>query len=401
MSSLPSIPNSGRATWDVIIIGAGPAGAACALTLARAGHQVLLLDKSEFPRDKICGDQLLPDSLRVLTKLGLIDRVRTQALAFESLRIFSPSRVDFVVACQYLSISRRHLDAILVSAFTEAGGSFAAGKVADVKPSAEGPAEVSVEGLSSPLRAEIVVIATGTSINLADKIGVIANRQPSAVAMRAYYESDYQLEHNLMCYDRSLLPGFGWVFRVGENLYNMGCGRITGNDGAEGTSLREATETFFDEFPYARAIVKNGRRVSELSGAPLRCGLAGCREYVKDNVVCIGEVIGTTHPFTGAGIGPAMQSGVMAGEAIDQALQSNIKAPLLEYTRRIDSKMRPIHQGYLVAQNWLSHPWIGDLLSRRIRKSRFLQHRSETVMAGTADPRELFSFSSILRSFWK
>lgn len=401
MSFDPSIYNLKSATWDVIIVGAGPAGSVCALTLARAGHQVLLLDKSEFPRDKICGDQLLPDSLRVLTSLGLIDRVRAQAIPFESLRIFSPSRIDFVVPCRCLSINRRRLDAILVDAVVESGGSFAVGKVTDVRPSAEGLADVTVEGLPSALKAAIVVIATGTSINLADKIGLLTNRHPSAVAMRVYYESDYQLEHNLMCYDRSLLPGFGWVFRVGKNLYNMGCGRLAGGDGSEGTSLREATETFFDEFPLARAIVKNGRRVSEFNGAPLRCGLAGCRDYVKDNAVGIGEVIGTTYPFTGAGIGSAMQSGIIAGDVINEVFQLQDMARLREYTRRIDSEMKPIQQGYLVAQNWLSHPWLGDLLARRLRKSSFLLQRAAEVMTGDTDPRTVFSFSGILKSFRK
>jgi menaquinone-9 beta-reductase len=386
--------------WPVIIIGAGPAGSVCALSLARAGYKVLLLDKYDFPRDKTCGDQLIPDSLRVLEQLNLLDRVRPLALANDRIRVFSPGRIDFIVRCDYLAIKRRDFDHVMLQAAIEAGVAFMKAKVVDIKPSASDPTEVYIDGSAEPLRAQVVVIATGASVHLADKLGLIDRRTPSAVAMRTYFESDYRLEENVLSYDRSLTPGYGWIFQVSPNLFNIGCGHLVGPDN-RGDNLRTTVESFLADFPIARDLVARGRRVSDFHGAPIRCGLDGCRALVKDNVVCIGEVIGATFPFTGEGIGKAMQSAMIAGEVIDHALRVADSTVLNDYTARIDTELRPRYHGYTVAEKWFSRPWICDLIARRIRHSGHLQDQLAHLAADTGDPRGLFSISSLVQSFWK
>ncbi len=64
---------------DVLVVGAGPAGSAAAATLARAGRDVVLVDAQAFPRDKVCGDGLIPDAHHALRKLGVLDEVMAQA----------------------------------------------------------------------------------------------------------------------------------------------------------------------------------------------------------------------------------------------------------------------------------------------------------------------------------
>ena len=64
---------------DVLVVGAGPAGSACAQMLARAGLDVLLIDQHDFPRDKVCGDGLIPDAHAALRRLGVYDEVMAQA----------------------------------------------------------------------------------------------------------------------------------------------------------------------------------------------------------------------------------------------------------------------------------------------------------------------------------
>jgi menaquinone-9 beta-reductase len=394
------IGDAASRSWPVIIIGAGPAGSVCALTLARAGHKVLVLDKYDFPRDKTCGDQLIPDSLRVLEQLNLLDRVRPHALANDRIRVFSPGRIDFVVRCDYLAIKRRDFDHVMLKAAIEAGAVFMKAKVNDVKPLPGGPAEVYVDGRAEPLHAQVVVIATGASVHLADKLGLINRRPPSAVAMRAYFESDYRLEENVLSYDRSLAPGYGWIFQVGPNLFNIGCGHLVGPEN-KGDNLRATVESFLADFPIAHDLVARGQRVSEFHGAPIRCGLDGCRAFVKDNVVCIGEVIGATFPFTGEGIGKAMQSALIAGEVIDQTLRIADSTVLDDYTARIDTELRPRYHGYTVAEKWFSRPWVCDLIARRLRHSEHLQEQLAHLAADTGDPRGLFSVSSLVQSFWK
>jgi flavin-dependent dehydrogenase len=470
-----NIGETSNNTWPIVIVGAGPAGSVCALSLARAGHQVLLLDKYDFPRDKTCGDQLIPDSLKVLAQLNLLDRVRPLALANDRIRVFSPGRIDFIVRCDYFAIKRRDFDHVMVQAATEAGATFAKAKVVDVKPAAYGSqvtkghadqssrgpdpvgavaisnddatisrlprfdvppdggssplamtvagalansgpsplamtnegapsqeilAEVYVDGRAEPLRARVVVIATGASIHLADKLDLIDRRAPSAVAMRAYFESDYQLAENVLSYDRSLAPGYGWIFQVGPNLFNVGCGHLVGPD-KRGDNLRAIVESFLADFPIARDLIARGRRVSEFEGAPIRCGLDGCRDFRRDNVLLVGETVGATFPFTGEGIGKAMQSAMIAGEVIDRALRAPEQSILDDYTRRIETELRPLYHGYRIAEKWFARPWVCDLIARRIRGSGHLQEQLAHLAAETGDPRGLFSVRSLLKSFWK
>ena len=438
--------------WPAIVIGAGPAGAVCALALARAGHSVLVLDKFDFPRDKICGDQLLPDSLKVLAQLGLLDRIRPLALASNGIRVFSPGRIDFLIRCEYLGIKRRDFDQMLLRAAIEAGATFAKARVIDIKTSprnnenftdlsSRGPdpvgavaisdsrlprydvpphggpsplamtdgaalsketlAEVYVQERTEPLLAQVVVLATGASVHLADKLGLIERRVPSAVAMRAYIQSDYPLEENVLSYDRSLLPGYGWVFRVEKNLFNVGCGHLYGKENERSDNLRATTESFLANFPIAHEVASRGRLVSDFQGAPFRCGLDGWRQMVKDNVVCIGEVIGTTFPFTGEGIGKAMQSALIASEAIIRVLKFGDLSALDEYPIRVEAELRPRYHGYTIAEEWFSRPWAVDLVARRIRNSPHLQEQLAGLAAETADPRALFSIGSLLQSLWK
>ncbi len=387
--------------WPAIVIGAGPAGAVCALALARAGHSVLVLDKFDFPRDKICGDQLLPDSLKVLAQLGLLERIRPLALASKGIRVFSPGRIDFLIRCEYLGIKRRDFDQVLLQAEIEAGATFAKARVVDIKASPKGPAEVYVQERTEPLLAQVVVIATGASVHLADKLGLIERRAPSAVAMRAYIQSDYPLEENVLSYDRSLLPGYGWVFRVEKNLFNVGCGHLFSKENEPSDNLRATTESFLANFPIAREVAARGRLVSDFQGAPFRCGLDGWRQIVKDNVVCIGEVIGTTFPFTGEGIGKAMQSALIAAESIKRVLQFGDLSALNEYPTGVETELRPRYLGYTIAEKWFSRPWAVDLVARRIRNSPHLQEQLAGLASETADPRALFSMSGLVQSLWK
>ncbi|MEW5796254.1 MAG: geranylgeranyl reductase family protein [Candidatus Zixiibacteriota bacterium] len=402
MTRLPqsSTEDAGNDTWPVIVVGAGPAGAICALTLARAGHKVLLLDKAAFPRDKVCGDLLIPDAVDLLQSIDLLENVKERAVAHRAVRIFSPGRTDFVVPGRFYGLRRLEFDHILAQAAVSAGAVLVQGKVVHIR-NGELTCDVNVDGSDHSLHAEVVVLATGASVNLADKLGLIERRSPSAVAIRAYFESDCPLDEIILAYERSLLPGYAWVYRVGEQRYNIGCGIITRDGALRTDNLQTCADLFIKEFPIAREVVARGTQVSQFRGAPLRCGLTGYHSLVHKNVLCIGEVIGTTFPFTGEGIGKAMHSGRIAGEVIDHALREHKISVLQEYASRIDREQRPLYYGYAIAEKWLAHPWLSDLLAGRVRRSRYLQQQVTSFVDETGDPRRLFSLASLIKSLWK
>jgi len=145
----------------------------------------------------------------------------------------------------------------------------------------------------------------------------------------------------------------------------------------------------------------DGEVVSPIQGAALRCGLKDIGPIQKNNLIAIGETIGTTFPFTGEGVGKAMESGEIAAEIIHDALASGDMSCLSRYSSVLNSRIKPRYSGYIKAEKWLSHRWLNDFVARRISKSRFLQERVQEFMSETGDPRALFRVMSLLQSYWK
>ena len=386
--------------WDAVVAGAGPAGSTCAFWLARAGRRVLLLDKYRFPRSKPCGDLLIPDAIHELQRSGLFDRVQAVAKKMSVIRISSPSRIEFGVEGQYLSLSRSRLDTLLAQGAVEAGAIMAEGDVVEINNGDESPS-VTVRDLPYPVKAEYVIVATGASVTLANRSGMISRTEPSAVALRCYVRSPIKLDEVVITYDRRLLPGYAWIMPLSNDVYNVGCG-VTADAGADAMhSLKALLKTFMESFPLAKELMSKGERLSPVSGAALRYALEGVNSPVAGRVLATGEVIGTTFPFTGEGIGKAMHSGRLAAEAVNEALDTNNPARLGRYQDDIREQMAPAYVGYSVAQRWLSQPWLNDFMARRIRDSRYLQDQARRVMEETGDPRKLYAPMSILRSFFQ
>src|SRR5262245_48516798 len=118
---------------DALVIGAGPAGAAAAWALARAGHDVVLVDREAFPRDKTCGDGLIPDSLEALDEMGLREAVLREAARAFALHVVAPNGASVRLGGEFLCLPRQRFDALLVESAQTAGARFMA-PMAAVQP---------------------------------------------------------------------------------------------------------------------------------------------------------------------------------------------------------------------------------------------------------------------------
>jgi len=386
--------------WDVVVNGAGPAGSTCALVLARAGLSVLLVDKQRFPRPKTCGDILMPDTLAVLTRLGLRQRVDSMAHRFSSFRVFSPANTTFAIPGEFRAWCRHDYDTCLVNEAVTAGVVFARGTTTDVEDRG-GVVRVQFKACHRPIATKVAVIATGASVHLTHRLGMVTQRKPSAVAIRQYIRADFDLKEAVLAYVREILPAFAWIIPLGDGLFNVGCGvRINGGRGSD-LNLRDTLEQFKKSFPLAVELAGRATDVGKPTSAVLRCGLTGNRHVHVGRIVATGETIGTTFPFTGEGIGKAMQAGEIAGEVVVATLAAGDINELAVYRERLDRELAPAYEGYFVAERWLARASVNDFMARRVAKSPFLQRELARFIAGTGDPRRLYSPWSIIRSLWQ
>ena len=183
--------------FDVIVSGAGPAGAVAATVLARGGARVLLLDRARFPRDKLCGDTINPGALAVLRRLQLTDRFEPTALPIDGMVVTGERGVR--VQCAYgrgqrgLAVLRRDLDAALVHGAVDAGarleeGVLVRGPLLDDTGAVRGVVLAGRDGRDVRVPAPLVIAADGRRSRIAIAAGLIRHpARPRRWAIGAYY----------------------------------------------------------------------------------------------------------------------------------------------------------------------------------------------------------------------
>ena len=383
--------------WDAVIAGAGPAGAACALLLARGGMRVLLLDRCGFPRDKACGDLLIPDSLAILARLGLADRVRALGRGLDRARVYSPSRIDWSIEGDFVTLRRKELDAVLVETAVAAGAILRKGDVVRVDDVAEGVTVGLRNG--AEVRGRTAVLATGAEVSLLERTGALSRKAPTALAVRAYVRASRGPDELLISFDRSIVPGYGWVFPLPDGWFNVGVGVLHQARSDRRRSLRGLLDRFVGAFPPLQEMMASAGTLEDIRGARLRCGLEGARLNAGERILAVGEAVGTTYPFTGEGVGKAMETGALAAEAVLRASCPGGPTPVEWYARQVEEELRPRYRGYQAAQEWFARPLLNDLLAWRARKSPYLRQTAAEMVAEVSDPREAVSFRGLLRSF--
>jgi menaquinone-9 beta-reductase len=406
---------------DVLVIGAGPAGSAAALTLARAGVDVVLVDQHAFPRDKVCGDGLIPDSHNALRKLGVLDAVLAQAQASSHVGCIGPrgGRVD--VPGVLAVLPRKQLDHILCGAAVAAG----ARMFAPVRFTAVVENEGVVVGATlhhgdttREVRARWVLLATGAVPQALIAAGMSERQTPSGVALRGYVKNDEmvgKLDKLEIVWHRALSPGYGWIFPCRDGVFNIGVGIADSHDQHRDgkltkreLNLRQVMDDFTRIYAPARELMQGGTLLGPMKGAPLRCTLEGAR-YTRPGLMVIGEAAGSTYSFTGEGIGKALEIGIHAAEAVlqgraamardahadpstaDAAVRAAFEASLLA--------LKPRFELYKRANFVNRHPWLADLLIWRAQKSERLVRRMSGVLNETSNPGHLVTVKGLVRLF--
>ena len=395
---------------DVLVVGAGPAGSACAQFLARAGLSVVLADQHAFPRDKVCGDGLIPDALAALRRLGVYDEVMAVARPARHVACIGPRGGRADVAGTLAVLPRKLLDDILCRAAVRAGARLLAPARFEA-PLFDGErvagARLKIEGALHDLRAGWVVLATGATTQATTAAGVCTRRSPSGVALRGYVKNDAmvgRIEALELVWHRRLRKGYGWIFPAPDGHFNIGVGLgegystdTEGHSHMRNVNLRETFAAFCDLYAPARELMAGGTLQGELKGAPLRCSLEGA-DWSRPGLLVTGEAAGSTYAFTGEGIGKAMETGLHAAEALLDGRAAN--QPDAEVRRRYDERLRalkPRFDLYESANSFSRHPWMADLLIWRANKDPRVMRRIGVVLDETGNPGNLVT----LRGLWK
>jgi geranylgeranyl reductase family protein len=374
-----------EARVDVLVIGAGPAGSAAAIALARGGARVAVADRAAFPRDKVCGDGLLPDAARTLAGLIGDEALRQLGQKTRGILFRAPGGKEGTVPVPGLVVPRLRLDALLLERAADAG--------ADVlrEASLEG-----FEGEPGRWRAARLRTARGRVALGADRFVLATGAMPRprilaglgelgrcGAAVRGYARIDGLPDDTLVIsFERAFPGGYLWAFPLGGGLWNVGCGVF---DGCGSPRLAELATAFL-----ARLGVDTWQQRPR--GAPLAAAFPRPRA-ARGNVLAVGDAAGLTRPFSGEGIGPALASGVLAA----RCLLEHGDGAAGRYENSLLARYRSEFRAWRLGERLLRRPRLVDATVARVESSRSSRERIKSVLADRSPTRSVLSTFGIIR----
>jgi len=393
---------------DVIVVGAGPAGASAAYFLAGAGVDVLLVDQEVFPREKVCGDGLASRALAVLERMGLGDWLRgfpePEVMLFsspngEAVRI-QPERPEGFSYGRV--IPRISLDEAVVERATVAGARLLEGaKITSLEQWKDGlRLRGERNGQTLYLDAQLAIAADGGQASLTRHLGLI-QRPPDLVAVRAYFEGDVGPENRPEIHvERVIMPGYDWIFPMGGGRVNVGTGTLVSTVKEGSLSLAKVMRQFVANNPYARERLRLAEMVSPVQGHPLRTDLRGTRPYGQ-RVLVAGEAAGLVNPLSGEGIAYALESGEMAATHARCALESGdfSEAALSAYGQALHRRYGADHRVARFLRIFFKYPWLLNRLVRRMQQDSDFALTFGLVVIGVESPRTVLSPRFLSRLF--
>ena len=427
---------------DVIVVGAGPGGSSTAYHLARAGLDVLLLEKSTFPREKVCGDGLTPRAVKQLVGMGITPEPADGWFPNKGIRIIGGGariELDWPELSSYpgfgLVRTRRGFDEIVARAAQGAGARLAEGvtvtgpaldeetgritgvTVRDTAAAgqardgaATGDGVVTGDGAVTgdrvatgdgaaggerTYRARLVVAADGNSSRLSLAMGLRKrDDRPLGVAIRTYYTSprhaDDYLETWLDLWDGSaLLPGYGWIFGVGDGTSNVGLGLLNTSASFGHIDYREMLRRWLATMPPEWGYTEENR-VGPVRGAALPMGFNRTPHYTS-GLLLVGDAGGMVNPFNGEGISTAMESGEIAAQVIVQALARPDRASAELALRGYPQTLKDAYGGYYTLGRKfvgaIGHPWFMKFATRHGLPRPALMRFTMKLLANLTEPR--------------
>jgi len=394
---------------DVIVVGAGPAGSTTAFYLAQAGLDVLLLEKSRFPREKVCGDGLTPRGVKALVAMGISVGEEDGWVRNKGLRVIGAGQrmeLPWPELSSYpgygLVRPRTDLDQMLARRAEQAGarlleGVTVTGPVRDDRTGRiTGVTAKAADGAGErTYRARVVVAADGNSSRLSVSMGLRKrDDRPLGVAVRTYYRSprhdDDYLESWLDLWDGDrLLPGYGWIFGMGDGTSNVGLGLMNTSAAFGHTDYHGLLHKWLAGMPAEWGFTEENR-TEPIRGAALPMGFNRTPHYYQ-GLLLVGDAGGMVNPFNGEGIAYAMESGEILARTVAQALARARRAETERVLAGYPKALSQAYGGYYAAGRVfvkaIGRPGLMRFATKHSMSRPALMGFALKVLANLTDPR--------------
>jgi len=390
---------------DVLVVGGGPSGAACAYWLAEAGHDVRLIERKHYPREKTCGDGLTPRAVRQLQDMGLADELAAhhryrglRSMAFgRTIELPWPRHPD-LPDYGYV-ITRADLDELVARRAEKVGAEVLEGREALTPVVERGLVRGAVvrdrdSGAVSEMTARYVVVADGANSRFGRSLGTSRNREyPLGMAIRGYYTSPRHdedwIESHLDIRDKTgdVLPGYGWIFPLGDGRVNVGVGLLSTFNQWKTVNTSHLLEAFVEYAPASWGLSPS-TSCGPPTGGRLPMGLS-VGPHAGPTYLVVGDAGGSINPFNGEGIAYAYETGRMAAQAVDEALRSGDGLALAEYDTRLQETYGLYFKVARAFVRIIGHPELMRALVSTGMRSRTLMDWVMRIMANLLRPDEL------------
>jgi len=392
-----------HADYDVLVVGGGPAGAATGYWLARHGHRVAVVERKTFPREKTCGDGLTPRAVHQLEEMGLGSALASYH-RFDGLRATAHGKVlelpwpaHGTFPSHGYVVRRRELDQLVAKNAVDAGVTLLEGHEA-LEPVVERGfvrgATVRHQGAVSELRATYVVVADGANSRFGRALGTVRAREwPYGTAIRTYWESPRHaepwIESALDLKDRNgnPMPGYGWIFPVGDGTINLGVGLLSTFRDFKGVNTSHLLNEYAHMVADRWEIDPDAMTMKATSGRLPMGGSVGPK--AGPTYLVVGDAAGSVNPFNGEGIDYAYETGRMAADVLHEALEGNDAAALQRYPSMLDAEYGQYFKVARLFARVIGRPLLMRELTRVGMQSRTLMEWVLRIMANLLREDEL------------
>ncbi|HTA63208.1 MAG TPA: geranylgeranyl reductase family protein [Bacteroidia bacterium] len=376
--------------FDVIICGAGPAGATCALALGSSGLKVALVDKSNFPRDKICGDAIAAYVPKVLST---INPAYAKALAdftekekVNIIRIVSPNTktLDISYGVDGFISTRVHFDNFLLDLVKQ---------LTNVKLFLH----TAIQDVVANEKEAYVVLADDIKLEAALLIGCDGEQgitrkkltqtqldpKHHAAAVRAYFKNVKDIPESTfeLHFIDNVIPGYFWIFPLPNNEANVGLGIVSKAVAAKKLNLRQEMQHIIETNPTIKERFAAAEMISKIEGYGLSLGSRKTTISGTRFMLC-GDAASLIDPLTGEGIGQAIISGRYAGWQAKKCFeQNNFSTSFMkQYDKTVYDKLWKEHRrNYFIRELIINKPKLFDTLTSILNKNKFLYSLTKKI----------------------